>query len=169
MTTPPGSNDDGTTNKNGNVRRHDQELRDVREVQRDLWKALTSNRDDNIAAHAKMGDAAEANFHRLSTKVDEVKEIASDLRGDSKGGKWVALVLRWVGGATIGGIIASVIWVGVRLIAMESKQNGDAKYGFQLAEGLRRDIDTNEKDIQSLEQWHRLPRNTNTIGPRPKE
>lgn len=125
--------------------RQDQELQDLR-------KQVTSNRDVNDKAHADISKGAEANYHRLAAKIDELKDGVSSLKGDSKGGKWVVNVIRVVAVAALG--VAG--WLAARgetrLDDMDRRQTSDASRGFQIADELRSDVDKNEAGIDELQR-----------------
>ena len=156
--------DDGYSSippKNGNERRQDRELRDLRADVKD-------NRVINDKEHFDIAKSGEANFHRLVEKIDEVKEVVSDLKGDSKGSKWVANVVRIV----VASFVAVLGWLLLRdEMRMDNLEIWDAKHEISSEKdhgALRRSVDDNKRDIEKLQEAHRPPYRGPAVGPRDK-
>lgn len=85
----------------------------------------------------------------------------SDLISDKKALRLFGLIL----GIAIGAIVGTVTYFANKLDDVKTGAETHEAKGLEMGMGLRRDVTKNERNIDELRRLHRLPRDSNGVGP----
>ena len=98
----------------------------------------------------------------------QLSKILGDLVSDKKALRVIAIVAGVAFGSAVSTVAYSIVRTNAvedHVMAVEQEEKANAKYGFELANGLRRDVQENASDIDRLQILHQEIREQDRIGP----
>lgn len=161
---------------NGIERRQDKELEELRDGLSDMREEITINRNANELQHLDIATSAEDNHHRVTAKIDAVKDVtnhnaielskvAGTLKGSSKAHKRATTIAL----ALFLAMLPALGWFLGRSETRLDILETDVKVNTETHKAFRRDIDKNEADIESVRQIQRIPHRGPSVWPAEEE
>jgi hypothetical protein len=120
---------------------------------RSLREAQERGEEANSKAHKELVHSNGLMAKTISTLVASVNDLVGDRKARNIMYTVALVILSGVGGS-IAWAISYVDSVDTHVQEVEQEEKSNAKYGFELANGLRRDVDRNKKDIDDLQGHH---------------
>ena len=126
---------------------------------------LDKHRALNEVQHQDIGDNLENNFHLLDGKVGQVLEVVRGVSKQSERSSTWVYACRAAFATFVAFVVASLSWAATKIVENEQAQTNDAAKGFQIANDLRHDVNTNAQNIEGLRGLHRLPHESDRVSP----